>query len=433
MHCVLRPLLAGVTSLICLGCETSTLISATEEIVEPSQVAEQRQARSFSDRTGSVFTPATKALSPRIELLELPDLKSAHAIWGATGRGDDGQLYFGVSSLGHESAYLLGFNPKDDTFQPRGAVAEALRASGVYRDGEMQEKIHTKILQADDGFIYFASMDETDEQEDGSVYPKWGGHLWRMQLATKRWEHLLATKEALISLASNGRYVYALGYFKHVVYQYDTSNGKLDQYEVGSVGGHVSRNVLVDSRGHVFVPEARKASGVTETYLASLVELDTQLQPVFKTPLLYYPVTPDFDSHGIVSYTYLKNGNIVFCTSSGYLYQIISAEEGPARIDELGWLHPEGESYAASLFSLDGERQLVGLTRQQRKYQYVVYDLASSKSELVEIASGQEHLEFDKLLLYGTHTRDDRGRCYVVGRVQSDNGKKPIVLRVSLE
>ncbi len=127
----------------------------------------------------------------------------------------------------------------------------------MLREGAHQAEVPLKIIEGPDGYLYFASMDEDGENPDGSQLPTWGGHLWRMNLRTHRWEHLLATKEALIAAGGAGRYVYALGYFGHVLYQYDTETNRTARVEVGSVDGHISRNFLVDRRGHVFVPRLR--------------------------------------------------------------------------------------------------------------------------------------------------------------------------------
>src|SRR4029077_14421392 len=129
-----------------------------------------------------------------------------------------------------------------------------LSRAGLLRVGEHQAKIHSKIVQGPDGWLYFASMDEEGEKDDGSALPKWGGHLWRLRLSTNRWEHLLSTPEALLAVGGGDRFIYALGYFDHVLYEFDTRTGEIRHVRVGAVDGHISRNVLVDYRGHVFVP-----------------------------------------------------------------------------------------------------------------------------------------------------------------------------------
>jgi hypothetical protein len=70
-------------------------------------------------------------------------------------------------------------------------------------------------------------MDESGENSDGSRLPDSGGHLWRIG-PSGRWEHLAVAREALIAVAGGGRFVYALGYFNHVVYQYDTQTGAVN-------------------------------------------------------------------------------------------------------------------------------------------------------------------------------------------------------------
>ena len=64
----------------------------------------------------------------------------------------------------------------------------------------------------------------------------------------------LAVPEALIAVAGAGRWIYTLGYFNHVLYQYDCETGKHQSITVGAVGGHISRNFFCDIRGHAYVP-----------------------------------------------------------------------------------------------------------------------------------------------------------------------------------
>ena len=71
-----------------------------------------------------------------------------------------------------------------------------------------------------------------------------------------------ATPEALIAVATGGPYVYSLGYFNHVLYQFDTRTKRIRSVAVGAAGGHVSRNFFVDDRGHAFVSRVtRSGSG----------------------------------------------------------------------------------------------------------------------------------------------------------------------------
>jgi hypothetical protein len=74
------------------------------------------------------------------------------------------------------SAHLMRYDPTIDAWHDRGAVVDQLKAAGVHRDGEGQVKIHSKIIPADDGWLYFASMDEDGENPSASTPPRWGGH-----------------------------------------------------------------------------------------------------------------------------------------------------------------------------------------------------------------------------------------------------------------
>lgn len=194
---------------------------------------------------------------PVARVIPLPDFQGACAIWGAMGHDRRGHIWMGVTSNDDKtpSARLFEFDPASGTVVDRGNVLGELERLGLKRPGEKQMKIHSRIAQMPDDNLYFASMDESGENADGSRLPDWGGHLWRVG-PSGRWEHLAAAREALIAVAGGGPFVYALGYFNHVVYQYDTRTGAVKAKTVGAAGGHVSRNFFADERGHVFYDSA---------------------------------------------------------------------------------------------------------------------------------------------------------------------------------
>src|SRR5438309_1963636 len=283
------------------------------------------QPRSYEERTGSVFLPLPKSplQAPSVRELRLPPFADATSIWGATGRDLQGRIWIGVSARSAGmSAHLLQYDPETDAWHDRGAVIEQLQAAGLYHQGEGQIKIHSKIIVADDGWLYFASTDEDGERENGTALPHWGGHLWRINPDNAGWQHLLAVPEGLVAVSGVGRYVYVLGYWGHVLYQYDTTTGMTKRTVVGSVGGHVSRNFLADVNGHVYVPRVTVQRGGKAA--AALVEYNSDLQELAATPLEFYlgPHESANDNHGIVGLAYLADGHMVCTTHRGYLYFI---------------------------------------------------------------------------------------------------------------
>jgi hypothetical protein len=372
------------------------------------------------------FTPAPLRVSasPTFRPMNLPLFHAAASVWGSTGRDHGGKIYVGVSTEGdgYLSAHLIEFDPETREGIDRGGAVENLKRLNLAKPRENQNKIHTKIWQGTDGYLYFASMDETGENEDGSKLPTFGSHLWRVKPGSSDWEHLADIREAVIAAAAGGRYLYFLGYFGHVVYQWDIEKGKItNRVRVGSVGGHTTRNIIADSRGHVFVP--RVIPG--EPAKVVLVEHDEGLQEIATFPLVGYSTSPDSGSHGIVGVAPLKDDGFAFVTDRGRLYRLTPRSTGTAVVD-LGNLHPEGECYPASLFSFDGEGMVVAVghkyTNQEPSYEWISFDLRTrqARSEKLPIPTGTTNAK--GLLVYGSTTRDDQGRLYFGGRYVRPDG-----------
>ena len=389
------------------------------------------QPRSYEERTGSVFllVPKSPLQAPSVRELRLPPFADATSVWGATGRDLRGRIWLGVSAQSSGmSAHLFQYDPEADAWHDRGAVVVQLQAAGLYRQGEGQIKIHSKIIVADDGWLYFASTDEDGEHEDGTVLPRWGGHLWRLNPDNARWQHLLAVPEGLVAVSGVGRYVYALGYWGHVLYQYDTATGKTKRTVVGSVGGHVSRNFLADVNGHVYVPRVTMQRGGKAS--AALVEYDSDLQELVATPLHFYlgPQESAKDNHGIVGLAYLADGHLVFTTHRGHLYLIELQHGSPAKVTAIGWFHPKGETYTPSLFALDGHSLLAGVTQRGSRFEWVVFALQTRRATALPLDTKGMH----DVLLYGSVSRDHAGRFYVGGwAANQTGGQRPLVLQLN--
>jgi hypothetical protein len=241
---------------------------------------------------------------------------------------------------------------------------------------------------------------------------------------------LLATPEALIAVTATRGCILALGYFNHVVYQYDCRHGTSRSVTVGSWGGHISRNFFSDTHGHVYVPRLKQAPAHMVT---TIVELDAQLREQVETPIAYYTQTRDDDSHGIVGFQPLADCSIVFVTDQGYLYQVIPQEGGAAAVRDLGWFHPRGQAYVASLFTSDGRRHLMGLavSTQTTQLEWLVYEMTTRAKAAVSVPlpnlAGQQ---VEEPYVYGSVTRDNAGRCYVVGTARVQGRAYPLFLQV---
>lgn len=392
--------------------------------------AVRAQVAEVARRTGSRFTslPANPWRAPGTRVVDVPEFADANSIWGATGRDVAGRIWIGVSAkTPGASAHLMRFDPASSEWCDLGSVVEQLAAAGALAPGAGQVKIHSRIVSGDDGRLYFTSMDEEGEAEDGSALPKWGSHLWRVAVESGRWEHLFAAPEGLVAAAGGGRWIYALGYWDHVLYQYDTVTRQQRRIVVGAVGGHASRNMIAGADGHAFVPRVtRDGYGLLR---AALVEFDTDLRERAATPLEHYFGEPAAaEDHGIVGLAALADGRSLFITHAGHLYAVEPHGGAAARISPLGWFHPQGASYAPSLFALDGGTLVAGIARRDERYEWIVFDLASRTSRVFAFDT---HAVVGPLL-YGSITRDDAGRCYVGGRQPTANGgHRPLLLQVA--
>jgi hypothetical protein len=386
---------------------------------------------SYAELTGSLFSPApgNPLGAPQVRELRLPTFEDATSIWGATGRDIRGHIWVGVSASSNgKSAHLFEYEPDMDIWHDRGAVLDKLKDVSLYAEGQGQIKIHSRIVTANDGWLYFASTDEEGERADIHAPPRWGGHLWRIHPERHTWEHLVAAQEGLVAVSGAGRFVYALGYFGHVLYQYDTVNGRANRVTVGSAAGHVSRNFLADIRGHAYVP--RLTAAPDGKVSVALIEYDTGLREISATPLEFYlgKGSPE-SNHGIVGFAYLPDGRMLFATHIGHLYVIEPKENERAAVTPAGWLHPDGPAYAPSLFSVGGNSWIAGVVSREGRFEWVVANLGSPVSKTFSL----DTKGLKKVLLYGSVSRDNSGRVYVAGWVESENNpgrQRPLVLQI---
>jgi hypothetical protein len=408
-------------------------------------------ARLFTESLGTAYTEVSEAIELElVNEVRLPAVNGRHAIWGASGRDERGHIWFGVSVGGARSAHLFEYDPETDKAVDRGGVIENLAQSGHSVPGVSQVKIHSKIWQADDGYLYFTSSDEEGEKEDGSQLPRWGSHFWRMDPKSGEWEHLLAAPEGLIAAACSGRYVYLLGYFGHVLYQWDIERDTSRSVIVGAAGGHISRNLVCDRRGHVFVPRVAdlgkipnaeqfsdERTAITTTrdgraFGASLVEYDTRLIEIQQRALPGYDPDAGATSHGITAFSYLQDGRIAFATHTGSLFMLsAAADESPAELRLLGLLDPDKRVYPAGMISVDGKRWLAIATGSSGNH-WIVWDLEQDVGQAVDVRGMSEISGRGGTLLYGTHTRGDDGSAYLVGRWSSPGGYQPLVVRIRI-
>jgi hypothetical protein len=385
--------------------------------------------------------------APSLFEIELPVFEAAHGIWGATGVDHFGRVYLGAAAYGVDdaSAHLLRYDPSTGKCINLGGINDVLTRLGIRRTidyDETQAKLHSKIFPAADGNIYFSSQDEHDEKADGSQNARFGGRLFALDPRNDQWTCVLTAPEGLIAAACESRYVYAMGYFGNVIYRYDTKTKETRSIKLGTMGGHVSRNIFADSNEHLFASRLTPGTSIEEpgTTLvngtlvrSTLVEIDSKLEIVNEWPLDDYDPTLEVDfSHGITGFCRLSGGDIVFTTHSGAIWLIKAGGTSDQRLQRLGWMHYEGPAYVASLFSPLGERFVGGFVQTKgRGYEWVIFDIEQRTSTRLRLTKrDQEIIEKEGLILCGCETLDGNENAYVVGWKKVEGGYGPIAIRM---
>jgi hypothetical protein len=372
---------------------------------------------------------------PTIRSIRIPAFPGAGAVGDATGRDGRGHVWFGVSSAAASdpSARLMEYDPDADRVTPRGDVLGELHKCGLFRPGERQGTIRTRIVQAADGFLYFASSEGPGDADDTPPGPG-GSHLWRVRPQDGKWEHLLAAPEGLFAAACGGRYVYAPGHPQQVLYQYECATGRVRSARVGWDGDFSANALVADARGHAYVPRLRKtAAGATLV----LAEFDGELAEVGELPL-DRPGQPAGGHPQLVAAQPLADRSLALVADRGSLFRLTPGEgDRPARVAALGAFHPRGNADVFSLFSPDGARYLMGLARRpgrrDGRCEWLVCDLQTGKPVVVPASiPGEDGREPDGLSLRGSMTRDDAGRFYLGGTYRRGDTPRPLLLQMRL-
>ena len=111
-----------------------------------------------------------------------------------------------------------------------------------------------------------------------------------------------------------------------------------------------------------------------------------------------------------------------------------SMNHAPAEVRRIGWFHPGGSRYVASLFTPDGIGTLYGLAANPgdatggRRFEWLACETSGAKCGVAAFESpAVDSSMVNASALFGSSTRDAQGGHYVVGMTR---GYKPIVLRV---
>jgi len=99
-------------------------------------------------------------------------------------------------------------------------------------------------------------------------------------------------------------------------------------------------------------------------------------------------------------------------------------------VRDLGWMHPQGSTYIASLFTPDG-RTLNGVASRGKKvFDWVTCSAQGTGCVAVPLSVPAWEPTVNELLLYGSSIRDASGAHFIVGTRFVGGNLKPIMLRV---
>lgn len=180
----------------------------------------------------------------------------ADGFWSAVTAARDGRVYIGLCKHGGDG-HLAQFDPATGKVRVLGNMTEVTRETGLGR--QRQSKIHTKLHEASDGRVFFAThlgnwWYHAREQEAAS-YP--GGHFLSYDPRTDRIEDYgipFPNLGGIITLALDPR--------REILYGMTFPTGNLVKFDpakrAGQVLGRMNnwhavvRTLVVDGRGRVY-------------------------------------------------------------------------------------------------------------------------------------------------------------------------------------
>ncbi len=431
----------GLLVLVLGGCDQAPPASAPAVPKIPSVRIDKR---SYEEKIGSYFVvkPPGKLTAVRAHEIAFTSA-GGDSIWGALGVTGTGDVWFGISGSGTVGGQLMQIQNPSSTVMARGAVVQQTEAAVDAENLGGQQKIHSRIRQAVDGYLYFATTNETDEDWQVDRLPRYGSYLWRVKPEGSAWEHVVSSPEALIAIETIGRYVYALGYWGHVLYQFDTATDGVEKLIVGADCGHVSRNFFVDIRGRVFVPRLRKRllnqPCSHDNVIVNLLEISERLEIMAEHEIPdYLGGNSPHSSQGITAFAYREDQSLIFSTKRGDLFHVISHGDEPALVLQLGNIDPHTSVSVTNLLSIDGRSQIGSVVQhdfgdRQPQLAWLQHDIQTSTAYYtpIETDASSPLADARALLLYGTGIRNADGRTFVGGRVQNQQGEiLPLLLEL---
>ncbi len=346
-----------------------------------------------------------------IGLIPLTEKYLVNSMWGNVLLAADGYLYIsaGNHETFHSRTWLYRMNMQDRSIQPCLDIQRVLgKQADTFAVGD--SKIHTRLLQADNGRIYFATMQggighvsKLPHYLHPDQYP--GGHLFEYNPSddTCRDLGILVRGEGLQSAAldRDRKILYMVTWPKKwfVTYDFETHETKVHGLLSWSPTTHegekqnFGRDIMVAHTGKVY--------GINN--FGCLLRFDPAKNELEDTDIHVR------DNDSLRTHVRASDGRIYFVTSRGHIFQFDPEAES---VEELGPVTPEGPVYTPNLVLSPGEDKLTYLAGSHGTYlggnlQLIEFDLAGRRPHLVGTLDARFQLSY----CYGSAT-DDRGSVY---------------------
>jgi len=346
-----------------------------------------------------------------IGLIPLAEEHLVNSMWGNILLAEDGYLYIsaGNHETFHSRTWLYRMNRLDRCIQP---CLDLQKVFGKHADtfAVGDSKIHTRLLQADNGRIYFATMQggighvsKLPHYLHPDQYP--GGHLLEYNPAegTCRDLGVPVRGEGLQSAALDRerKILYMVTWPKKWFVTYDLETHETQVHGLLSWSPTTPEGEKQNFGRDIMVAHTGKVYGINN--YGRLLRFDPEKQALEDTDI------PVREHDSLRTHVTASDGRIYFVTSRGHLFQLDPDSES---VEALGPVTPEGPVYTPNLVLSPGEDKLTYLAGSHGTYlggnlQLIEFDLAGRKPNRIGTLDGRFQLSY----CYGSAT-DANGTVY---------------------